>query len=295
MKTRTPLFIVGLQKSGTTLLARLLEETGLVEKRFRGEGDEFWGNTPPFSPTGFPAGAVYQQWGGERGHVMDANDATPDVIRTMRERFEGLITGGTPAPPIILNKNPYNTVRLPWLRAIFPEAVIVAMVRAPAANVFSLSKKFHPHEKGGLPPEDGWWGAKPPGWRAMREGSTLKQCARQWAAVNSILLRDRSHADFVFSYGSVCERPGDCIGTILSRAGVEADRIKIESPPITCFDDEFTRGSRLRSKNRYYREMKSLATPGTETIELEPLRREDVAMIDSICGGVAGQFPELRP
>src|SRR5688572_27383459 len=144
MSMRQPLFIVGLQKSGTTLLTRLLLETGVVEKPFRAEGDEFWGNTPPFAPVGSPAGVVYQRTGGERGHVMEASDATAEVVQTMRERFDALSVQA----PIILNKSPYNTVRLPWLRAVFPESVIVAMVRAPAANVFSLCKKFHPHEQG---------------------------------------------------------------------------------------------------------------------------------------------------
>jgi hypothetical protein len=289
----TSLFIVGLQKSGTTLLARLLVETGCVSKPFRGEGDDFWGNTPPFSPTGFPAGAAYEKSGGERGHAMDATDVTPDVVRIMRERFEALITGGTPEPSIILNKSPYNTVRLPWLRAVFPESVIVAMVRTPAANVFSLCKKFHPHEQGGLPPEEGWWGVKPPGWRRLRGEDVVAQCARQWAAVNEILQRDRAHADLVVSYRALCEDPGRYLAEILARAGGALDRAPA---PVTCFDEEFARGSRLRSKNRYYRELKSLATPapGAETIEIEPLDKADIATIESICGDVALRFPELR-
>jgi hypothetical protein len=293
VNTPTPLFIVGLQKSGTTLLARLLEETGLVDKPFRAEGDEFWGNTPPFAPIGYPAGAAYQRHGGARGHMMDAEDATADVIESMRTRWE--VLDSTAA--VILNKNPYNTVRLSWLRAIFPEAVIVAMVRAPVPNVFSLCKKFHPHEQGGLPPEDGWWGVKPPDWRSLRSDDSVEQCARQWAAVNSILDRDRALADLVLSYRELCARPGNCIADILARAGVDCTNVNVASAPITCFDDEFTRGSRLRSKNRYYREMKSLATPAVtqEPIEIEAFSRRDLAVVETICSAVESKFPELRP
>jgi hypothetical protein len=67
---------------------------------------------------------------------------------------------------IIANKNPYNAVRVPWLKCLFPESFIVAMVRQPVANVFSLTKRFVPQQRG-LPPEEGWWGVKPAGWRAM--------------------------------------------------------------------------------------------------------------------------------
>lgn len=290
MSTPTPLFIIGLQKSGTTLLARLLAETGLVDKPFRAEGDEFWGNTPPFAPTGFPAGEAYQKWGGERGHAMDAGDVTPDAVRTMRERYEAL--GSSSA--IILNKNPYNTVRLPWLRAVFPESVIVAMIRAPAANTFSLCKKFHPHEQGGLPPEDGWWGVKPPKWCELRSDNIVEQCARQWAAVNSMLARDRAMADIILSYRELCARPGTCIAGILARAGAANPSDAREVAAITCFDEEFTRGSRLRSKNRYYRELKSLATPATEPVEMEAFAATDLELIESICCDVESKFPELR-
>lgn len=293
MSPPTPLFIVGLQKSGTTLLARLLAETGLADKPFRAEGDEFWGNTPPFAPMGFPAGEAYQRHRGERGHVMNAVDATTDVVAAMRARWEALRSTAS----IILNKNPYNTVRLPWLRAVFPEAVIVAMVRAPAANIFSLCKKYHPHEQGGLMPEEGWWGVKPPGWCELRSGNTIEQCARQWAAVNAILVRDRALTDVVLSYRELCERPGKCIVDVLRRAGAAVPPGMRDIAPITCFDDEFTRGSRLRSKNRYYRELKSLATPALaqEPIEMEPFTRGDLAMIETICGEVEMTFPELRP
>jgi hypothetical protein len=211
----------------------------------------------------------------------------------MRTRWE--VLDSTAA--VILNKNPYNTVRLSWLRAIFPEAVIVAMVRAPVPNVFSLCKKFHPHEQGGLPPEDGWWGVKPPDWRSLRSDDSVEQCARQWAAVNSILDRDRALADLVLSYRELCARPGKCIADILARAGVDCTNVNVASAPITCFDDEFTRGSRLRSKNRYYREMKSLATPAVtqEPIEIEAFSRRDLAVVETICSAVESKFPELRP
>ena len=50
MSTSRLLLVVGLQKSGTTLLGRLLERLEMVAKPLRSEGDAFWGNEPPFAP-----------------------------------------------------------------------------------------------------------------------------------------------------------------------------------------------------------------------------------------------------
>lgn len=280
---RNLILIVGLQKSGSTLMQRLLLESGLVTKPFIAEGDAFWGNVPPFSPRGFPAGEIYQRANGERGHVADASDAPPEVCHEMRRRFEALESD----TPLVLNKSPYNTVRLPWLRKVFPEATIVAMIRRPVPNVFSLTKKYTPHEQSGPPPEEGWWGVKPEGWRNLVRTNKVEQGALQWWAVNEKLDMDQSHIDFLFAYHEVCGDPMMAVTKVLTHALGRPVTEEFALPPIRCFDDEFARGSRLRSRNRSFREIKSLAmptaTPATETIEQPPFTEQDVAMIETIC------------
>src|SRR5437763_1100901 len=81
MKHRPFIIIVGVQKSGTTLLARLLVQSGVCENPFPHEGDEFWGNVPVFAPEAFPVGAIYQRSHGAFGHEIGAEDATDDVRR----------------------------------------------------------------------------------------------------------------------------------------------------------------------------------------------------------------------
>src|SRR5262245_18734144 len=84
------ILIVGLQKSGTTLLARLIQDAAGFPRLFGPEGDDFWGNVPPFSPTAFPAGLLYQSHGGWRGHELCADEASADVRATMMARFRAL-------------------------------------------------------------------------------------------------------------------------------------------------------------------------------------------------------------
>lgn len=282
------LLVVGLQKSGTTPLARLLQATGAVASPFRAEGDEWWGNVPPFAPEAFPAGEVYRRTGGADGHEIGAADATDAV----RAHLLAALPRGETRP--ILNKNPYNVVRLRWLRALFPDATIVAMARRPVPNVYSLTKKFVPHEGRGQPPDGhGWWGVKPRGWRDLVGEDKAVQCARQWRAVNECLARDRDAVDLVLSYHRLCAEPAACLREVLTRATGRPYTAPIDAAPIRCFDDEFARGARARSKNRYFAETRSLATPEDEDAEVPPLADADVRAIEATCADVERRFPEL--
>lgn len=284
------ILIVGLQKSGTTLLGRLLQQTGLVDKPFKGEGDDFWGNVPQFAPTAFPAGERYQLYQGQRGHELGLEDATPDIKAAMAERLRSLDTQHS----IIFNKSPYNTVRLPWVRELFPDSIIVAMIRQPVANVFSLSKKFIPHDKSGLPPEEGWWGIRPANWQSMVISDKTLQCAYQWKSVNAKLAKDRKLTNLVIGYHHLCSNPTYWLEQILSLANQTDTRLNAPIEPLQCLDMEYMQGSRLQSKNRYWQQNKSLQIPSEEPIELQPLSEDEIKKVDDICAPVAAQFEELQ-
>ncbi len=286
---RSLLLIVGLQKSGTTLLSRLLQQNGFVNP-FRTEGNDFWGNEPPFTPTGDPAGTAYQASGGESGHEIGAGSATPAVRERLETRLRALWPGDEDGASVrVLNKNPYNTVRVAWLRALFPRATIVATLRQPVANVFSLAKKFVPHSQSGLPPEDDWWGVKPPGWRSLRDPDKARQCARQWAAVNRCLAADLEHLDALVPYPELCAHPGRIVADIVDRVDGPAVSVP-EIEPLRCFDDEFLRGSRLRSKNRYFAERGGLDVPDDERLEFDAFDDDTVDAIQEIAADTAALF-----
>lgn len=275
-------FIVGIQKSGTSLLFRMLQETEYAENPFKNEGHDFWGNVPPFSPKGFPAGTIYQRSGGDMGHEIDAEDAAGDIQRELHRRLAGLKTNA----PVIVNKNPYNTVRLPWLRKLFPDSIIIGMVRRAVPNVYSLLKKFYPHKDQGMPPEDGWWGIKPKGWRQMVSGDKLAQSSLQWRAINNKLWLDRRYLDMLIGYHSFCASPVKYIEEILSLALSDKIHLTVKYPPIKCFDSEYQTGSCLMSKNRYYRKTGTFETPPKEPIEVNAFSKNEISRVNEICGDV---------
>ena len=105
------------------------------------------GNEPPFTPCESPAESYINATKARRGHEIGEEDATAEVSKILNERLERLAA----MPAIIVNKNPYNTVRLPWLRKLFPDSVIIAMVRKPIPNIFSLYKNIFPMKTEDLP------------------------------------------------------------------------------------------------------------------------------------------------
>ena len=88
-------------------------------------------------------------------------------------------------------------------------------MRAPVPNVYSLAKKHVPQETG-RPPQEGWWGVKPPGWRALVDPDKVAQSARQWAAVNRILAEDG--ADLVVGYATLCSDPETVLRSVEAAA-----------------------------------------------------------------------------
>ncbi len=249
---------------------------------FNLEGRFFWGDEPPFSPVQSPCGRIYQEKKGLNGHMLDAADfVSADKIK-MDLEIDLLDFNKA---PIWINKNPYNSVRIPWLKKNFPDCVIVAVIRKPQANVFSLLKKYIPHEKRGLGPENGWWGVKPDQWEKMLSRDKVVQSAKQWRAVNHQLIDHRHLIDLLVDYQAVCEKPGSLIEKILACYGIQ-EKINISAFP--DMNDEYKTGSRLLSKNREYKNMGgdfNLSKVIDSDTEIKKLDRKDLFNIWRQCHG----------
>jgi hypothetical protein len=278
--------VTGLQKSGTSLMLRLLTRLDGFSNPVRREGKEYWGDDPPFSPEAYPTGELYQRDGGARGHELDAADATPEIVGHLRSELES-IAGDADA---LVLKNPYNTVRVPWLREIFPDAQIVAIVRRPLPNVFSLLKKHveNPHAVRG--PEEGWWGVKPAGWRELMSDDPVETAARQWAGVYGRLWSDRDEVDLVLPYHELTAEPERIVGDLAEVA--TGERPELELPPLQALDDEYERGGPLESANRVFKRTESFELEGAERGDemLDPMTPAQRETVERICGPLAGEM-----
>jgi Sulfotransferase family len=283
------ILIAGLQKSGTSLLLRLLvEHTSVAENPFDGvEGHAFWGNVPSHAPQAFPAGTIYASHNGDAGHEISAAAADQRVRRVLEERLASLLV----RKPAIVNKNPYHSVRLPWLKAIFPESFIVAIVRRAVPNVYSLMKKYLRQDERHRPWREGrWYGVKPREWRSMLSDDLQAQCASQWCGVMRKLWDDRGHIDLLVGYRQLCLNPDAVVHRIIREACGRESTCAGELPRLRCFDDEYRSGASFRSKN----EVDRLSPIAPEPIELPPLSADEIGRIVARCAAVENCFDLLN-
>ena len=281
--------IAGLQKSGTTLLLRLLvDHTSVAGNPFSGvEGHDFWGNVPSHAPREFPAGTIYNTHHGEQGHEISAAAVDARVRRVLQERLAQLPV----RTAVLVNKNPYHSVRLPWLKEIFPDSFIVCTVRRAVPNIFSLLKKYLRTDEHDRPwREDRWYGVKPSQWRTMLDDDIPVQCTNQWCNVMNRIWDDRAHIDLFVGYQQLCRDPAGVLRRILSMVASEEAAWNINVPALHSCDDEYRCGARLRSMN----EFSDLRHTAPERIELPPLSREEIARIDARCAEIENRFDSLR-
>lgn len=276
------ILIVGLQKSGTSLMARLLSHTPIVSNPFgidpSAEGHDFWGN-PPMVKNGYPAGAIYERSNGRNGHEIDLEDATPEVAQVLASRLEELKY----ATPIILNKNPHNVLRIKWLRTLFPRAVIVGVVRRSVPCVFSLTKKLLFRSSKEPNWKADWWGMRVKGWQDLIREDKILQNSLLWRAANQKLLNDRACLDFLVPYHELCASPSYWVNTIVSKA-LNNDSLDVayDFAPLTCLDEEYLHGAELTSNNDQYKSEQDFKISQAKQIELPALDPKQIERILSV-------------
>ena len=111
-------------------------------------------------------------------------------------------TADLASKPLIF-KTPSNAYRMPFLRALFPDARIrvIHLTRNPAASINGLVdgwrfRGFHAHHVetplaiDGIPAEDvHWWKYDlPPGWEEWRERSLVEVAGFQWSSAHRAIL-----------------------------------------------------------------------------------------------------------
>jgi len=277
-KEKDIVFVVGMQKSGTSLLNQILMKQDFIKNPFLPEGRQFWGDEPPFSPVEVPCGEIYQKHNGEHGHHIDKKDYSVDHKALLVKR----INEANVSEPVLMNKNPYNSVRITWLREMFPSCKIIAVYRNPVSNIYSLLKKYVESGNVGPKPEEGWWGIKPINWRQYVSENKLLQCCNQWNMVNSELLKHKGLINVWFEYQEVCRNPNKTLKIIQSNLELNYDLKTIEN--IKSFDDEYMNGSRFVSKNKEFRvQNKFDLSDLNEDIQFPPLKEDQINEIKNNC------------
>lgn len=170
---------------------------------------------------------------------LTAEDATPEVALELVARFLPKLrwrNGSRELPDRVrmLEKTCTSLLRVPFLRAVFPDAYFIYLHRDACATISSLieawgRQRLVPYRE--LP----GWGENPrwvltlvPGWRALKGRSLEEIAACQWATAMQILLDDLETLDAgswcVASYDALVAEPRQEIERLCALAGLAWDR-----------------------------------------------------------------------
>jgi len=110
----------------------------------------------------------------DKGNRLDETDVTEDKIKKARKNL---------GEKILVVKNPKNSLRMPFIKKIFPEARFVHIKRDGRDVTSSLAS---------APTGKIWSFIKPPGWKVWKQFSSGPiRCAWQWMSTINIINLDK--------------------------------------------------------------------------------------------------------
>jgi hypothetical protein len=220
------LFIVAAPRTGSTLLFETLAASTQL-CTLGGEAHWLIESIPELRP-GAP---------GVDSNRLTAAQCTPAVAQRIVQGILGQLqqADGRPAPAEgsvrLLEKTPKNSLRIPFFRAVFPDARFIFLWRDPHDNLSSIMEAWRSGNWTTYRQLDGWDGPwsllLPPGWRELRGKPLAEVAAHQWDCANRIVLEDlaalpRSHWIAV-RYADLVRDPRATVQRIFSFAELELD------------------------------------------------------------------------
>ena len=209
-----PILLLGCPRSGTTLLFNLLAEHPQVGAMPE-EGHVFW--------TAYNHPARH----GWDSDALDAQHASPAERRYVRSAMARL-----PGGPRPLDKTPKNVLRLPYLRALLPEATVVVAVRDGRSTVASLLEGWRRRrgvayllpERLRLRDYDSraWSYILPPGWRDLHGTELAAVATAQYLASSRAARAHLAPGDVVVRYEALVEDPVGTSTDLLARLDLPA-------------------------------------------------------------------------
>ncbi len=191
-----PLFIVSAPRAGSTLLFETLSRFPQLWSTAKESHETIEG-----IPELHPAAHNYSS------NCLSEADVTPEIALTLKERFTEQLQNRQgelfldlpreqrPTSVRFLEKTPKNSLRIPFLKAIFPEARFIYLYRDPKQNVSSIiegwrSRRFVAYRQVPGWPFQEWSFLLAPGWSELEDYSIAKIATHQWKSANSYIMND---------------------------------------------------------------------------------------------------------
>lgn len=233
-----PVFLLSPPRSGSTLLFETLAQAPGVHT----VGGESHGIIEGIE-------ALDTAARGFESNRLLAADATPDVVADLRSRFAKLLRDREQVHPSsasvrLLEKTPKNSLRVPFLTRVFPDAHFVYLYRDPRQVLGSMIDAWESGRFRTYPDLPGWTGPAwslllIPDWRSLIGKPLGEIVATQWQTATELLLDDLEQVPderrTVLRYEALLADPEREIARICTAVGYEWDRPLTAGLPLSRY------------------------------------------------------------
>lgn len=241
-----PIFMVGCPRSGTSIAVRLYAQHPEVANRT--EAGLIWDPENYANP--------------EADHHWEADLVTEEDVRRLHARFEYYRQRDNKAR--LINKHPRSSVRIGYIRKVFPDAHFIHVIRDGRAVANSIVNRTRREPVRHDVPFGDF--CKPPHWRQFLRDDPYEQAALQWREIVSYVLtwREALGSQYhEFRYEEMCARPRAVFAAAFQSAGLPvSDEILLRIPET------------LKDMNHKYREQLSQEQIQTITLVQHDLLKE---------------------
>ena len=156
-KIDKPLFVIGTGRSGTTILGVLMSMH--KEVGFLNEPKALWHSVYPYEDV------IGSYTRAQAKYRLDETDANPGVIRSAHRLFGAYLW--TVRSARLVDKYPELIFRVPFVKAIFPDAKFIFLVRNGWDTCSSIEKWSKRLGVNHASETHDWWGADNRKWKLM--------------------------------------------------------------------------------------------------------------------------------
>ena len=181
-----PIFVVGAPRSGTNLFYRTFAkhpDLAWISNITKKVPSSFWLTRiimlfrDDHRPT--EANNVWQKFTGSDDESLSRDDVTAAARKYLNSVVQNNLRIFN--KPRFVNKCPGNSVRIEFLKEIFPDAIFIHILRDGRAAAYSIMRSRLGHD-------GAYWSVKPPGWQGLLKLPLVDASALQWKmTVESIL------------------------------------------------------------------------------------------------------------
>jgi hypothetical protein len=166
----------------------------------------------------------------EADHHFTAERATPAQIARLHRWCEWYRQSH--GRTRFVNKHPRNSVRIDYLRRVFPDARFIHVIRDGRAVVSSMVIQIRSRVRRQQQPMGGF--CRPPGWRTLLRDDLVEQTALQWQAIVRHVRgrRDMLGPDYCeVRYEELCAQPREVSRALFEFSGLAAGEAQLAGVP----------------------------------------------------------------